>query len=291
MRRLVDHVLCALPFETKWFREHGCRATYVGHPFFDEVHRRALDTAFVQRQQRMPGPLVLILPGSRTQEVQSNLRWFLAAAERVRARVPNARFAIAAFKPHQAELCRRRAAATNLPIEVHVDKTPELMRVADCCMSVSGSVSLELLHHARPTVILYWISRFAYFMQNRFRRVKYITLVNLLAADELFPADTTPFDPGQPDAENVLFPEYLTWQDKSAQIAAHLVEWLTDARSRAARVAALEALREQVGHPGASSRAAEYILAALAAPKAAVPPPHFKTAAAPESHRAGALQP
>ena len=66
-------------------------------------------------------------------------------------------------------------------------KTPELMRLADCAMSVSGSVSLELLYHTTPTVILYWIDRFAYFVQVFFRKVKYITLVNLLATDGLEP--------------------------------------------------------------------------------------------------------
>ena len=39
MRRLVDHVLCGLPFEEPWLKERGCNATLVGHPFFDEVRR------------------------------------------------------------------------------------------------------------------------------------------------------------------------------------------------------------------------------------------------------------
>ena len=55
MRRLVDHVLCNLPFEETWLREHGCRATLVGHPFFDEVGRRPLD-ATVPGPTAGPGP-------------------------------------------------------------------------------------------------------------------------------------------------------------------------------------------------------------------------------------------
>ena len=43
MRRLVDHVLCCLPFEETWFREHGCNATFVGHPLFDEVRRQEVN--------------------------------------------------------------------------------------------------------------------------------------------------------------------------------------------------------------------------------------------------------
>ena len=275
MRRFVDHVLCSLPFEETWFREQGCNATFVGHPFFDEVRRQQLDEAFLDHMRRQPGPLVTILPGSRTQEVEQNLKTFLAAAAKVRAELPGVRLAIAAFKPHQAEMARREVAAAGLPVEVHVGKTPELIRLAGCCMAVSGSVSLELLYQTKPTVILYKISRFGYFVQKRLRKVKYITLVNLLTTDDLFPDDVTPFDPEQEDADRVLFPEYLTCEDKSTQLAAHVLQWLTDPAKREARVAELAHLKAQVGHGGASRRAAEYILKVLADRPQAVPRPHF----------------
>jgi lipid-A-disaccharide synthase len=275
MRRLVDHVLCGLPFEQEWFRQQGCHAIFVGHPFFDQLCRQEYDRRFLEEYGRRAGPLVVILPGSRTQEVTSNLRWFLKAAAGIRERIPQARFAVGAFKPHQAELARREVAARGLPIEVFVGKTPELIRLADCCMAVSGSVSLELLYHTTPTVILYWISRLAYFVQGFFRKVKYITLVNLLSADELFPKDITPFDPAQEDAERVLFPEYLTCADKSAQIAAHMVEWLTDRAKRDRKVAELARLKAEVAAGGASCRAAEYILGVLADRPVQIPRPHF----------------
>ena len=260
MRRLVDHALCSLPFEEEWLRRHGCNATFVGHPFFDEVRRHRYDERFIEEHRNRPGPLVAILPGSRTQEVTHNLRWFLKAAAIVRQKVPDVRFALACFRPHHAELARRAVEQSGVPVEIHVGKTPELMRLADCTMSVSGSVSLELLYHTTPTVILYWISRPAYFVQGFFRKVKYITLVNLLATDGLESEDLTPFDPSQPDADRILFPEYLTCEDKSAQIAGHVIEWLTDPAARTKRVEALAALKAQVAHGGASSRAAEYIL-------------------------------
>ena len=154
-------------------------------------------------------------------------------------------------------------------------KTPELMRLADCAMSVSGSVSLELLYHATPTVILYWINRFAYFVQSFFRKVKYITLVNLLSTGNLDDGDLTPFDPAQADADRVLFPEYLTHEDKSAQLAAHVIEWLRDPAKRAARVEALRELKAQVAHGGASKRAAEYIIDVLDQRRQPIPRPHY----------------
>ena len=116
MRRLVDHVLCSLPFEATWFRRQGCHATFVGHPFFDEVRRQEVDAEFMERFRRQSGPLVAILPGSRTQEVRQNLTDLLKAAARVRADVPDVRLAVAAFKPSQAEIARREVAASGLPV-------------------------------------------------------------------------------------------------------------------------------------------------------------------------------
>jgi lipid-A-disaccharide synthase len=309
MRRLVDHVLCCLPFEEAWLRRRGCNATFVGHPFFDEVRSYPYDEAFMAEYRGRKGPLVVLLPGSRTQEVTHNLRWFIKAVTLIRQRVPDARFALAAFKPHQAEIARKMIDDAGQSIEIFVGKTPELMRMADCAMSVSGSVSLELLYHTTPTVILYWIDRFAYFVQCFFRKVKYITLVNLIATDALNEEEglgfrvqgsgdgnqgsgdsdqgrglgtsvpsspsslisrllsliphVSSYDPMQSDAERVLFPEYLTFEDKSAQIAGHIIEWLTNPAARETRVAELEALKAQVAHGGASSRAAEYILCEL----------------------------
>lgn len=276
MRRFVDHVLCSLPFEEDWFRQRGCHATFVGHPYFDEVRQQRLDETFLARHRELQGPLVAILPGSRTQEVEQNLRWFLKAARRVRQHVPNTRFAIACFKPKQAEWARHAVADSGLPIDVHVGRTPELIHLADCCMAVSGSVSLELLYQAKPTVILYWISRFAYMVQGFFRHVRYITLVNLLSADEIFPKNITPYDPAQPDADRVPFPEYLTCEDKSVQIAQHVVEWLTDEARRTQRIAQLAQLRDKVGHGGASKVASKYILRELHARQPHVPRPHFQ---------------
>jgi lipid-A-disaccharide synthase len=263
MRRFVDHVLCKLPFEQAWYRERGCRATYVGHPYFDQLRAEQLDTAFIAAQQAGDGPLVAILPGSRTQEVRQNFRCFLRAAKIVRQQVPNARFAVASFKASQAEIVREQLQGVDLPIEVHVGRTGEIVAAADCAMAVSGSVSLELLFHTKPTVIHYYISRLAMFVQTFFRKVRYITLVNLLVTDDLYPKRVAFYDRNDPIDAKVLMPEYLTCEDRSRDVAEHVIEWLTDPAKRLERVAQLAALKEVVGHGGASSQAASYILREL----------------------------
>lgn len=282
MRKFVDHVLCALEFETDWFRNNGCRATFVGHPFFDEVRRHRLDERLIERLSARPGPLVAILPGSRTQEVEHNLPAMLEAARMIRSEVPAARFAVAAFRPHQAQMAQRMIRRANVEADVFLKKTPELIHLADACMSVSGSVSLELLAQARPTVIVYRISRLAWFVQRFFRRVKYITLVNLLVAREVFPKDVTPYDPDGPDAKEAIFPEYLTCENPARSLARHVVRWLTDRPEREAVIRRLERLRQRVGQPGSTERAAAFIVDLLDEKPKREPRTHY-TGAVPKS--------
>jgi len=266
MRRYIDHAFCKLPFEQDWLRERGCAATFVGHPYFDQLTQQKLDEQFVVSNHREEH-LVTILPGSRTQEVQQNLHWLLKSAQRVHQKCPRARFAIAAYNDKLAKIATEMVRETDLPVEIRVGKTPELMKLATCCMACSGSVSLELLYNTTPTVILYHVGWLPYQIQKVFRKVKYITLVNLLAADDPFDSDISPYDPTAPGAEKVLFPEYLTCEDKSAEIAEHVIEWLTDDVARTKRIEQLAALKEECCAPGASKRATEQILKMLGCTK------------------------
>ena len=62
---------------------------------------------------------------------------------------------------------------------------------------------------ALPTVILYKLNRFDLWIARPFIKAKYITLVNLLADDELMP-------------------EYLTVQDVSDELSGWASTWLDD---------------------------------------------------------------
>ncbi len=120
-------------------------------------------------------------------------------------------------------------------------RTPELIRTADVAWAVSGSVSLELMMEALPTVILYKLNRFDLWVARPFIKAKYITLVNLLADEELMP-------------------EYLTEHDVSDELCGWARTWLDDPVARARATANLAALRHRVARPGASQRAAGRIV-------------------------------
>src|SRR4029077_20722728 len=81
VRKYVDHVLCSLPFEPSWYHARGVpQAVYVGHPYFDELLGRSVDSDFILSETARGGPVVAMLPGSRTQEVTRNFPVMLRAA-------------------------------------------------------------------------------------------------------------------------------------------------------------------------------------------------------------------
>lgn len=268
LRRLVNHVLCKLPFEVPWFAARGVTANYVGHPYFDELHSRQLDAEFLQEYGDQRHPLVTLLPGSRDQEVRGNLEWLLETAVRIKQEVPEASFAVACYHPAQAEYVREVVAAGQLPIDVFVKRTPELIELSTLCLACSGSVSLELMYHVKPSIIVYRLQRMQAILKWFVMTCRFITLVNLLATDDISRRagradEATGGDP------NVPFPEFAWQKNPAREMAAIAVQWLQNPSELERRREQLVQLKAKYAIPGASVRAARYVLEQLSIPNAA----------------------
>ncbi len=251
MRRFVDHVLCSLPFEVDWYAERGVRATFTGHPYFDELREHQLDAAFLAEfTSTQESPVIGILPGSRTSEVKRIFPMYLRAAERIARVFPHARFPVACLRPDHLRFVEGCSRSTRLDLKPFVGRTSEIIHASRVCLAKSGSVSLELLYHTKPSTILYQISR-SDFAMYRFLRyglgwmaARYITLVNIMANREIMP-------------------EFISCTDVSEPIGRHVQNWLEDPSAHARTVSDLAALKARVAAPGATQRTAEYILREL----------------------------
>jgi lipid-A-disaccharide synthase len=248
MRRLTDQVLCSLPFEEPWFRERGIAARYVGHPYFDELHRQRLDPDFVTSQRSRHGTVIGVLPGSRHWELRRNLPSLLRGIQRIHARRPDTRFLVACFKAQHADELRPHFASAGVPVEVHHGRTPEIIHLSHSCLAVSGSVSLELLFRGKPTAIVYAVPQSWMALRKWLLRCKYITLVNLLA-------------------DQLLFPEYVTTGNVGDLLAGHVLHWLEDRNDYEDLCGDLAVLRRQVAEPGACDRAARAIVELAGKPR------------------------
>lgn len=249
MRRLVDQVLCCLPFEYDWYHQRGVNARCVGHPFFDEVASRQLNRSFLDQQSMLGGKdglIVGILPGSRTHEIELNFQVQLKIAADLHRQFPNVRFLVASFSESQRKKCESKLAASGFqfPVEFHVGKTSEIIELADVCFMVSGSVSLEMLARKTPAVVMYRSGPFHYWLGRVLITCRFISLPNLIA--------------GRP-----ILPEFVMLGDSQPEIrriTEILEDWLSNPASRAAVAADLQQLQREIAIPGATSRVADSIL-------------------------------
>lgn len=245
VRKFVDCVLSVLPFEAEWYRRRGIDVEYVGHPFFDEVAEHPLETATVQGIRNLAARNVGLLPGSRRQEVNRNFPVMLTVVERLHRRYPDVRFPVACYRTWHYERCRELLAdCPGLPVDLYLSQTPEVIEASDCCLMVSGSVSLELLARRTPAVVMY---RAGYVMGNLAKLLvtcKYMSLPNLIADKPLYPEfplmDPTPrILDGITSAVDAWLAEPQTLRERQGEVA-RLAETIVQAGGvrRAAEVLA-----------------------------------------------------
>ncbi len=189
IRKYVDCVLSVLPFEAQWYRNQGVRVEYVGHPFFDEIAEKQIDEEFCHDLRESAPRLVGFLPGSRRNEVTRNFPAMLEVARKIHRDHPDVRFPVACYKEYQRDWCEAELKKTGelLPLDFHVGRTSEIIATMDCCLMVSGSVSLEVLARGKPAAVTYRPNLTNYVFGKAVVQIKYMSLTNLMVDREMLP--------------------------------------------------------------------------------------------------------
>ncbi len=243
IKKLVDRMGVILPFEQDFYRKFGMAVDFVGHPLMDAVQTTRTREDFLQSLGIAPESTVVgILPGSRKREIAGMLPVFLAAAKRLQEQLVKPVFLLPlAPTLSEDDLLANGLADAGVEVRVVRENRYDLMGACGAVMAASGTVSLELAILNVPMVISYRVAPLTYFLGRRLIKVQYASLVNLVAGREVVP-------------------ELLQDQATPERIAGAVLSLLTDPGRRARMLAGLAEVREQLGGPGASARAARLAL-------------------------------
>ncbi len=188
----VDLVMCLYPFEPDFYREHGVRAAFVGHPVADQIPLE-VDRAAARVELGIDaGVRVLaVLPGSRRGEVEKLADVFAGAAELLAARFPGLVTIAPMVTPALRELFAARCAllAPTARIRLLDGEARRALAAADVVLVASGTATLETALFRRPMVVAYKLGFVTAFLLRTLRMVKipYFSQPNLLAGKELVP--------------------------------------------------------------------------------------------------------
>ncbi len=183
LKRDVDLMLCILPFEQDFYQQNfEMHTTYVGHPLLDAIENRP----DFEREQRLNlfnlainKPLLLLMPGSRKQEINAMLPVMLKAA----ALLETHQVVIAGAPSQDADFYQTHIQHSE--VKVLFGETYNLLELADVAMVTSGTATLETALFKVPQVVCYKANAVSYIIAKQLVKIKYISLVNLIADKEL----------------------------------------------------------------------------------------------------------
>jgi lipid-A-disaccharide synthase len=188
----VDRMLCVLPFEERFFSDHGVAADFVGHPLADEI---VPESGTAQARRRIGAdpnrPLIALLPGSRGSEINRLAAPFLGTAAFLQRTRPDLQFAIALANDKAGAIVadeRGRAALREQPLVIQ-GNTRDVVSAADVVLTASGTATLETLLLGRKMVVAHRIAPLTYWLVRRLgvARLPNFSLPNLLAGRRIVP--------------------------------------------------------------------------------------------------------
>lgn len=186
--KLVDHVMCLLPFEPPYFERAGVDATFVGHSIL-ESGAGAGDGDTFRSTYDIPqaAPVLVVLPGSRRGEVSRLLSIFGDTVGQAQTAIENLRVVV----PTVASVADAVRAGTQewsntIIVEGEAEKY-DAFAAANAALAASGTVSLELAMAGVPSIIGYRLSPLTAMVARRLIRVKYASIVNIILDREAMP--------------------------------------------------------------------------------------------------------
>ncbi|MCC6695277.1 MAG: lipid-A-disaccharide synthase [Candidatus Hydrogenedentes bacterium] len=234
--RIVEKMLVILPFEERIYKAVGVDCAFVGHPLLDHIAATPVEGLYRE------GMIIGLLPGSREQEIGRLLGTMLEVARGIQGKYPEARFVVPCVD--EARAAQVRTLAAGFPLETVIGKTYEVLDGARFCLVASGTATVEVTLFNVPMIILYRVAPVTYWLARMLVRVDHIGMVNILAKKRVVP-------------------EFVQHEATVKNMLPVALELIAEGELRTRMLEDLAAVREQLGGPGASRRAAEQILAVL----------------------------
>lgn len=244
IKRDVDELFSILPFEVDFFQKYQYPIHYIGNPCVDAVEAFRSEnqesfTEFISCNHLKDKPIIALLAGSRKQEIKDNLIRMMEAAKMF----PDYQFVVAGAPGIEPSFYQ---SYMNEDAEIVFGQTYRLLQHAKAALVTSGTATLETALFRVPQVVCYYTAagRLVSFLRRHILKVKYISLVNLIADREVV---------------KELVADGMTVKN----IQAELKKLLAETPERKAMLDGYDRIIQILGKAGASERAAQEILRCL----------------------------
>lgn len=239
---LADKIAAIFPFETEVYLQAGADIEFVGNPLLDAV-KPQMEEGEARRffQVEPERPAVLLLPGSRRQEIEKLLPVMLESAAKIHQEDGRIQFFLPLAPTISEEIIRGMLNKYGVRPQVTNSYTYDLMRIADAAVAASGTVTLEAALLGLPSVVLYKMEAVSYFIARRLIDLPNVSLPNIIMGERVLP-------------------ELLQSDANADNVKNEVMRLLRGAKDGEAIRGRLQCVKKKLGGPGAARRVAELIL-------------------------------
>ena len=240
---LADEIVAIFPHELPPYEAAGANISFVGNPLIDtvraEMEPEEACRHFGIEENDVP---ILLMPGSRREEIERLLPPMLGAAEILQTRDPARRFFLPVAGGVDEQRIEEHLAASPVEVTLTHDARYALMKAARAAIAASGTVVMEAAVMGLPAVVLYRMSALSYFVGRLLVDVPRFSLPNILLGETF---ET----------------ELLQGAVQPERIAAAMEPIIADGEARSYVTERLARAVEMLGEPHAARRVAEKIIA------------------------------
>jgi len=183
-----------------------------------------------------------LLPGSREQEIRRIAPVMAGVGAGILKEHPDARFVVPCV--NEARARQVQTLIGDLPVDILIGGMHDALSISRCCLVASGTATIEATLFGVPMAIVYKVNPFSYYLARLLVRIRHIGMVNILA-------------------EREIAPEFIQHTATVDNILPFMLEIIEDGERRRRMIEDLREIRNRLGGPGASERAAAQILRLL----------------------------
>jgi lipid-A-disaccharide synthase len=239
---LLDTLYCLFDFEPALFRNYPVDALFFGHPLVEVVKPECdRDTFFRETGLDPSRPLVALLPGSRTGEIERLLPPMAELATRWRQERPEVQWVLPLAPTLNPDFVR--AHLGDAPVTLVQGRTYAARAYAAAALVASGTATLETALLGTPFAIVYKLNMLTYLMARLIVKVPHFGLANVVAGREVAR-------------------ELVQGEVNPDRLGAELLRLLDPDVAGSVR-SDLGEIRGHLGVPGAAGRVAENLLGKL----------------------------
>lgn len=237
--RVVDQMIVIFPFEEELYRNAGVSVEFVGHPILENLESSFSREDFFSENELDPDEkLIGLLPGSRTQEVDSLYKIMIDAVDLLKPEYPNMQSITAKSPVLDNAVYNKITGNDSLKQSNNIY---DIMKHSNLLFVASGTATLESACFGTPLIVVYRVSPISWIIGKMLVKIKSIGLVNIVAgkkiAPEILQSELTPY-----------------------RLAHEALNILKDDKLYAETSSELLNVKKLLGEPGASKKAAEIII-------------------------------